>query len=176
MIEKECSKCKVVKPFDAFHKCKRAKYGFAPWCKECKKEYDKQYHQEHKEERSEWERKYRTNRRANDRAWALRMNISRQVNKMLKSNDSTKDGESILQYLPYTKEELVEHLENQFEPGMTWDNHSMDGWHIDHIYPHSLLPYDSMNHPNFQKAWSLSNLRPLWAKENLSKGNKIIER
>ena len=39
MIEKECSKCKVVKPFDAFHKCKRAKYGFAPWCKECKKEF-----------------------------------------------------------------------------------------------------------------------------------------
>jgi len=54
---------------------------------------------------------------------------------------------------------------------MNWDNHGK--WHLDHIYPQSLLPYDSMKHPNFQKCWALDNLHPLEATENISKGNKI---
>ena len=200
MNEKECTECKVVKPLYEFSKLSLGKYGRASKCKECKKEYDaqryqnnrekileyrKQYNQEHKEEKSKYDKQYKKehkeeineyqkNRYHNDPAFALRDIISVQVRNMLKSNGGSKAGESILQYLPYTKEELVEHLEKQFEPGMTWENHSVDGWHIDHIYPQSLLPYESMDHPNFLKAWALENLQPLWAKENISKGNKIL--
>jgi len=54
---------------------------------------------------------------------------------------------------------------------MTWGNRAE--WHIDHIYPHSKLPYDTMDHPNFQKAWALENLRPLCAEENRRKGDKV---
>jgi len=45
---------------------------------------------------------------------------------------------------------------------------------VDHIYPQSLLPYDSYDDPNFQKCWALENLQPLEAIENLKKSNKII--
>ena len=31
-----------------------------------------------------------------------------------------------------------------------------------------------MEHPNFQKCWALSNLRPLEAFENIRKSNKLI--
>ena len=86
----------------------------------------------------------------------------------------SKDGESILKYLPYTPKEMKEHLESLWLPGMTWDNHALDGWHIDHIIPQSKLLYDSMDHPNFQKCWALENLQPLWAKENISKSDKIL--
>ena len=131
-------------------------------------ERKKQYNQEHKEERNERER----NRRANDVAYALRQNVSSQIRHALKRNNSSKSGESVMKYLPYTISELEDHLESKFEPGMTWENR--DEWHIDHIYPQSRLPYDSMSHPNFQKAWALSNLQPLWAHENISKGSKLI--
>jgi 5-methylcytosine-specific restriction endonuclease McrA len=57
---------------------------------------------------------------------------------------------------------------------MTWDNYG-SYWHVDHIYPHSKLPYDSMDHPNFLKAWALNNLQPLEAIENMKKSNKILD-
>jgi 5-methylcytosine-specific restriction endonuclease McrA len=75
--------------------------------------------------------------------------------------------------MPYTPEQLKEHLESQFEDWMTWDNYGE--WHVDHIHPQSLLPYDSMDHPNFQKCWALENLQPLEARENIIKSNKILD-
>tara|TARA_Y100000034_G_scaffold93652_1_gene113384 strand:- start:606 stop:1247 length:642 start_codon:yes stop_codon:yes gene_type:complete len=140
--------------------------------KETLKEYSRQYRQDNREERNEYQKEYITNRRANDPAFALRMNVRHLINKALKSNGGSKSGESVLQYLPYTIEQLKEHLESQFEPGMTWENR--DEWHIDHIYPQSRLPYDSMSHPNFLKCWALENLQPLWAEENMSKGDKVL--
>ena len=91
----------------------------------------------------------------------------------LDRNDGSKQGESVLQYLPYTIEQLKEHLESQFVEGMSWENRAE--WDIDHVKPQSLLPYDNMTHPNFQECWALSNLQPLWAADNRSKGNKFEE-
>jgi hypothetical protein len=107
----------------------------------------------------------------------LRHNVSSCIRKALRSNQGGKLGGSILDHLPYSIAELKEHLESQFQPGMSWKNwgKGADKWNIDHIYPHSKLPYDSMDHPNFQKAWTLSNLRPLWEVENRAKGDKIIK-
>lgn len=68
--------------------------------------------------------------------------------------------------------ELVIHLESQFIDGMTWDNHGMNGWHIDHIRPISSFNFDSTDHPDFKKCWALDNLQPLWVEDNLSKGDK----
>lgn len=53
---------------------------------------------------------------------------------------------------------------------MTWDNHAPKGWHVDHIVPLSL--FDLRDSVQQKKAFHVSNLQPLWAKENLSKGAK----
>lgn len=74
--------------------------------------------------------------------------------------------------LGYTIEELRAHLERQFVQGMGW--HNMDEWHIDHIIPLSSFHIDSLDSPDFRRAWCLSNLRPLWAAENISKQDKIL--
>jgi len=71
----------------------------------------------------------------------------------------------------YTAEDLRKHLESQFKPGMTWGNYGE--WHIDHIWPLSRLYIDGTDDPTFKFAWSLSNLQPLWGKDNLKKANKI---
>ncbi len=74
--------------------------------------------------------------------------------------------------LGYSKEELALHLESFFteENGYTWDN--MGEWHIDHIRPVSSFNFDSIDHPDFKKCWALNNLQPLWALDNMRKGNK----
>lgn len=70
----------------------------------------------------------------------------------------------------WTVAELRAHLELQFLPGMTWGN--MAEWHIDHIVPLVAFEVVGADCQEFKRAWALSNLRPLWAKENLIKNAK----
>lgn len=71
----------------------------------------------------------------------------------------------------YTCEELIEHLEKQFQPGMSWQNYG-SAWQIDHIVPVSSPQFDfsCASDPDFAKCWDLRNLRPLSRRDNTSKG------
>lgn len=81
-----------------------------------------------------------------------------------------KAGRSWKTFVDYSLEELMAHLERQFLPGMTWQNKG--DWHIDHIIPRSSFGYSSPDDPEFKKCWSLSNLQPLWAIDNIRKNAK----
>tara|TARA_R110000744_G_scaffold13244_1_gene38719 strand:- start:285 stop:938 length:654 start_codon:yes stop_codon:yes gene_type:complete len=69
--------------------------------------------------------------------------------------------------LGYTANALKSHIERQFKKGMSWENYGE--WHVDHIVPVSKFIKESNYNANQINA--LSNLRPLWAKENLKKGS-----
>tara|TARA_A100000172_G_scaffold79632_1_gene67136 strand:+ start:1813 stop:2883 length:1071 start_codon:yes stop_codon:yes gene_type:complete len=99
----------------------------------------------------------------------LKHNVSSRVRGAIKKTGGHKGGKTF-EALPYTPQELREHIENQFDEKMNWDNHG-DYWHIDHIIPQAALPYKSLEDENFQKCWDLKNLRPLEAKENIRKGS-----
>ena len=79
---------------------------------------------------------------------------------------------STMELIGCSKEELIKHLESQFIEGMTWENWSLNGWHIDHIRPCS--SFDLSDPIQQQQCFHYTNLQPLWAKDNLAKGNKII--
>lgn len=79
---------------------------------------------------------------------------------------SFKKNSKFAEYLGCTPEELKSHLESKFQPGMTWDNYSLNGWHIDHIVP--LASASSVE--ELYKLCHYTNLQPLWALENLRKG------
>jgi endogenous inhibitor of DNA gyrase (YacG/DUF329 family) len=79
-------------------------------------------------------------------------------------------GGSSFKKLGYSPKQLMNHLERQFTEEMNWENYG-SFWHIDHIVPQAAMPYKSMNDKNFRAVWALSNLRPLSAVENLSKGS-----
>ena len=126
---------------------------------------------------------YKKNKRDNDPSFKLRDNVRRLINYLLNTNNVSKNKKSILNFLPYTIQELKEHLEKQFEPWMSWNNYGKynkkqwnDGdvatwkWQIDHIMPQAYLNYTSMENENFQKCWALNNLRPLSAKQNCLDG------
>jgi hypothetical protein len=68
----------------------------------------------------------------------------------------------------YGADDLRRHLERQFVKGMSWDN--FGEWHVDHIVPISRFVFASADDEQFKQCWSLTNLRPLWARENVSKG------
>ena len=79
--------------------------------------------------------------------------------------------------LPYTPWDLREHLEGQFEEWMNWDNRGnvKDCWTLDHIIPQSHFYWESLEDRDFQECWALSNLRPLCALKNVSKGNRLTQ-
>lgn len=125
-------------------------------------------------------------KRKNDPFFRLRELTSCYVREALKNNGGSKRGRSFLNYLPYDINELKTHLESLFEPWMTWGNQGVycvdtwnDNdqftwtWHIDHIIPKSKLPHASMEDDNFKKCWALENLRPLSAKQNVLKSDKM---
>ena len=70
-----------------------------------------------------------------------------------------------------TMPELKAHIERQFKPGMGWHNNTQHGWHIDHIVPISL--FDLSDPIQLRKATHYSNLQPMWAADNLKKGNRV---
>ena len=67
-----------------------------------------------------------------------------------------------------TREKLIEHLENQFLPGMSWENYGK--WHVDHIKPCSMFDFTDLEEQ--KRCFHYSNLQPLWAKDNLSKQDR----
>jgi len=69
-------------------------------------------------------------------------------------------------------EHLKQYIESKFLPGMNWDNHSQQGWHIDHKIP--CANFNLTIEEERKKCFHYTNLQPLWAKDNWSKGGKII--
>jgi hypothetical protein len=170
-IIKLCCGCNLLKYCSYFNKSNDSYDGCFYLCKECL--YEERQTQEYRDKTNAATRK----RMANDPIFKLRCRISSIIATSLKSNNGSKSGESVMKYLPYTIQELKDHIEFLWEPWMNWDNYGMVSlskrtWQVDHIIAQSLLPYDSMEHPNFQKCWALSNLQPLCSLENARKGNK----
>lgn len=87
----------------------------------------------------------------------------------------SKRGRKTFSLLGYTSEELRTHIESKFLPGMSWENFGKGGWHIDHIIPLAVHNYETPDDIDFKRAWSLTNLQPLWEAENLSKGAKLFK-
>lgn len=77
---------------------------------------------------------------------------------------------SALEACGYTVEQLRSHLERQFKRGMNWARFASGEIHIDHIIP--LSAFDLKDSAEFRAAWALSNLRPLWARDNQRKAAK----
>ena len=63
-----------------------------------------------------------------------------------------------------------EYIERKFHPGMSWDNWGK--WHLDHIIP--LSSFDMTDRSQFLIAAHYTNYQPLWAEDNLKKGNKVV--
>lgn len=177
-LTKICSQCNLEKSFDLFMKDRNI-------CLDCRKIYKHNNYILTKKDHNDKLNVYNKNRRKTDPAYKLRYSMSIDIVHALKKNNGSKKSCSCLKYLPYTIEELKQHIESLFEPWMNWTNQgkynpktwddndsSTWTWHLDHIIPQSKLLYSSMEDENFRLCWDLSNLRPYSAKQNILDGNR----
>ncbi len=125
-------------------------------------EKDRIYQRTHKEDR----KNYYSKEYNNNPEFKLRMLLRSRLNRAIKNSQKTG---SAVHDLGCSVEYLKAYLEGQFEPGMSWENHGE--WHIDHIVP--LASFDLTDREQLLKACHYTNLQPLWAKDNLSKGDSI---
>lgn len=105
-----------------------------------------------------------------DPRFRLRKLIAHAIRQSLRTGKGGRRWESVV---GYGLDDLVQHIESQFQPGMTWENHGKHGWHIDHIHPIAAFEFESLDDPQFRECWALSNLQPLWAADNLRKGARV---
>jgi hypothetical protein len=80
----------------------------------------------------------------------------------------TKRAAASFDLIGCTVAELRQHLEGQFTDGMSWDNYGKHGWHVDHIRP--CASFDLTDPEQQRQCFHYSNLQPLWASDNISKG------
>lgn len=57
------------------------------------------------------------------------------------------------------------YIEEQLQPGMTWQNWTYDTWHLDHKKP--LAAFDLSDPAQLREACHYTNLRPLWGTANM---------
>lgn len=178
---KKCVTCKLTLDIEHFYKNRSQYDGYNGRCKSCQKKYSRKYVDTHQDKHAEWKAKwiqkrpdywteYSNKRLSTDPRYKLTKRLRTCVYMKLKNRGIKKDG-SVFSSLDYKVDDLRKHLESRFLPGMTWENYGE--WHVDHIIPDKAFNYSSMNDEEFRKCWSLENLQPLWAKDNLSKGAKF---
>lgn len=179
---KKCKKCKKLKPRDNFRKSKTGKYGLSNNCKSCQKKIQierqerniirsKVYYEQNRETLLAKGYEAKKKRLKNDPDFKLKELLSHRVRRAIHDQRGKKSAKT-LELLGCSIEEARIHLEYQFREGMNWNNHGINGWHIDHIIPCSSFDLTKKEEQN--KCFHYTNLQPLWAEENLKKGNKKV--
>jgi len=130
-----------------------------------KREYSKNYYHDNKNKINS----YRENRKKTDPIYKLRTGMSVRLNLFLKTKNLKKNN-TTFSIIGCSPEELKKYIENLFTENMTWDNHGLFGWHIDHKIPLS----SATTEEEIYKLCHYTNLQPLWSKDNLSKGKRIL--
>lgn len=193
--QKQCRVCLITKSIGNFKlNIRAAGNWYSAKCIICQKQYNKTLNasQRQRENRKLYRKNnknklsnYEKNRRKNNPNFRLKKIISANIYHYLNLVGKHKN-KSHKQYLPYSIQQLKQHLESLFEPWMnwnnqgkynpkTWDNNNSNTWtwQIDHIIPHSTFLYTSVEDQAFKDCWALSNLRPLNSKQNaIDGGNK----
>lgn len=127
------------------------------------REYDRLWHRNHRDKTKLSKQRY--NNKIETR---ISNAISTPIGRLLHGKKAGRKWQTLT---GWTLEELMAHLKKQFKDGMSWDNYGQ--WHIDHIIPKAYFKFESASDPEFKRCWALSNLRPLWAKDNLHKSSNI---
>jgi hypothetical protein len=160
-------------------KVKEYKKAYREQNQEKLKECRKAYYEQNREKAKEYVKAYRKQNRIRLRIY-YRNKIKTDINFKLAKNLRTRvvnalkgksKSQNTLELLGCSVDFAKKHLENQFQPGMSWENYGFYGWHVDHIVP--CASFDLIDPEQQKKCFHYSNLQPLWAKDNMSKQAKL---
>jgi 5-methylcytosine-specific restriction endonuclease McrA len=166
--------------------------------------YSKEYHAQHREERiayakQNYQKNINLNRRKAIENRRQKADYYREYNRIYQNKHKVnrairsglygclmgrKKSSKSFDYIGLSPAAFKLHLESLFLPGMTWENYGnpngdhTECWHIDHKIPIASFCLDVLNGERLEQAlheaWHYSNLQPLWAKDNLSKGDRLL--
>jgi hypothetical protein len=170
-----CTKCGMFKLWDLFGPHKNGINGRSPGCRACESSRVMKWHSGHKDThypaKNKWRREHRDQinaarqkRRREDPAYKILENSRRRIRKVLrgqrKANKTSKlIGCSRLQFTAW--------LESKFLPGMSWENYGK--WHVDHVRP--CASFNLVDPAQQRQCFNYTNLQPLWAMDNILKGD-----
>ena len=181
-----CKKCFIDKDNSDFHKNSSSKTGYQTYCKICSNNIQREFYKKNTSTVLDRKRKYRQtdSYKINNKKYESHYIEVRKVKKKENFNirfgmvlrdivrrclNGGKKQNNTFKILGYDTTKLKQRIETQFKDGMNWGNYGK--WHIDHKKPISKFKKGT----SLALINSLSNLQPLWAKDNLSKGNKFKE-
>lgn len=131
------------------------------------KKNNKKYYQNNKEKKKKHTREYKAKKRQEDMQFLLRTKLSGRIIRWL---DGCK-SKTTQELTGCTFHQFKKWIEFQFTDDINWDNRSE--WHLDHVIPLSFFNVASVEEQYLACHWT--NLRPLYAVENKSKGGKILQ-
>jgi hypothetical protein len=202
-MTKVCKKCGLEKDLSEFPVCGENPSWIMGTCKDCKRlkdnEYSrrrnakdrdkvntrnaqwavenreqdlerrKKYNREHRVELRAWHREHQRKLRATDVAYRIECALRARVHNAL---HGVGKADRTMALMGCSSEQVRSHLERMFRPGMTWENYGgRDGWQIDHVVP--CASFDLSRPEEQRRCFHYTNLQPLWAEENMSKGARI---
>ena len=192
---KHCKGCKQTKALTEFHKHHNTRDGLRPRCKVCMKASSKKWYQNNREKHNANTNKWRQNNRekhnATSRKYRKRPGYKKRFNAWRKKRNKTDPqfnlanrlrkrlwhalkgktkSASTMTLLGCSIIHLQDYLAMRFKPEMTWENHGT--WHIDHMMP--CASFDLEDPEQQRQCFHYTNLQPMWASENQSKGDKVI--
>ena len=107
---------------------------------------------------------YTQKRKKEDVHFMLSVVLRSQVSSLIKN---LKKSDQTIPLLGCSISEFKNHLESTWQEGMSWENYGRNGWHIDHIRPR--CTFDLSLEEDQRVCFHYTNLRALWAKDNLSR-------
>jgi len=186
-MTKTCSKCKNTKNTSDFFTDNQKSDKLSSRCKLCykihynsisknyykthrneRREYRKEYYKKNKDKLNKYSVQYNKDRFENDFEFKLKQNLRNRIRKAIKNGFGQKAHQS-KELLGCDWETVRHHIESQFTEGMSWENHGIGGWHIDHIKP--CASFDLSDPEEQKKCFHYTNLQPLWAEDNISKSD-----
>jgi len=193
MVEfKKCTECEKKKHLTEFHSDKSKKHGVASRCKECisisryvnrnsinenKRVFTANNPKKVKEYRDRYYPKVKASvmakkkeKRVNDDLYRMKENLRSRARQAFSRSKWIKDSPNeILLGADYNT--VFKHIESLFTKGMTWRKIGIE-IHIDHKIPLS----SANSKQELIKLFHYKNLQPMWAIDNIRKGDRIDEK
>ena len=175
-----CASCGAWHPLSEYGKHKTTWDRIDHRCKNCAAKRSLRYYHKNKEtinakrktpefrkQFNAYWKEYNKKKCSTDVNYRLKRILRSQVGDILAGRRKRKHT---LELLGCTVEELRCHLEEQFEVGMSWDNHGQPGWEIDHVRP--CASFDLSDPVQQAECFNYTNLQPLWGPDNWAKSAK----
>jgi hypothetical protein len=128
----------------------------------------KDYIENNKEKHNEYRKSLYYRKMKTHPFFKLKKCLRQRVYVLLKGGLKSK---KTMELLGCSLENFKKHIESKFQEGMTWENHGLKGWHIDHIIP--CASFDLTKEEEQKRCFHYSNLQPLWWIDNIKKSDKI---